>query len=158
MVGVEVVVGVVVVVEVGVEVVKKHKRNELKTLKNKLWKLCVQLTRKKYGDTCYTCGQTGLKGRNWQTGHLIPKSVCGVYLKYDLRVLRPQCTTCNIWRGGNGEIFLEKMRAIEGTDYINQIFRDRNLITKEKDHYPQLFERYTKMLKETGVSNEPSSN
>lgn len=123
-------------------------RSKIKTVKNKLWKLCVTLTRAKFGNECYSCGRKNLKGRDWHTGHLIPRSTCGAFLKYDLRNLRPQCTRCNIWLGGNGAEFMRKMIIREGQDYVDKIFKDKNIATSEKAIYPYLLEKYTLMLEE----------
>lgn len=123
-------------------------KNPLKTVKNKLWKLCVELTRKKYGDECYTCGKGGLSGKNWHTGHFIPRSYCGAFLKYDLRNLRPQCYNCNINLGGNGAEFMRKMLIRDGQEYVEKIFEDRNRTTSEKELYPYLLEKYKLMLEE----------
>src|SRR3990167_89882 len=121
---------------------KKRHRNPPKTLKNKLWKLCVLLTRKRHGNDCYTCSAKGLCGRNLHTGHFIPKGSCGAYLKYDLRNLRPQCFRCNIHLGGNGAEFMRKMILTEGQEFVDKIFRDKNLVIKEREYYPFLLEKY----------------
>ena len=127
---------------------KVRSRNPLKTLKNKLWRLCVEITRKKYGNECYTCGHKGLEGKNWHTGHFLPKKTCGAFLKFDIRNLRPQCYNCNINLGGNGAEFMRKMLIRESQEYVDQIFRDKQLITKEKEHYPMLYEKYLILLEE----------
>lgn len=111
-----------------------------------LWVYCRMIIRKKYGNDCYICDRKGLEGGNWHTAHLIPKAACGAYLKYDLRNLRPCCYHCNINLGGNGAEFMRKMIIREGQEYVDQIFRDRNLITKEKEYYPMLIEKYKLMI------------
>lgn len=87
-----------------------------------------------------------MEGSNWHTGHLLPKASVGAYLKYDLRVLRPQCYNCNINLGGNGAIFIENMRRIEGNAYVDQILQDRNMSVKAYDHYVLLLEQYKNMV------------
>lgn len=119
-----------------------------KQLKASLWIYCRMLIRNKYGNECYTCGQKNLDKHNWHTGHFIAKKTCGAYLKYDLRNLRPQCYNCNINLGGNGALFYQKMVIREGQEYVDQIFRDRNLITKEKELFPMLIEKYKLMAEE----------
>lgn len=127
---------------------KKPKELSAKSLKNKIWPLCRQIIRAKYGNECYTCGRKGLSGKDWQTGHCIPSSVCGAYLKFDLRNLRPQCATCNIWRGGMGAVFVKEMIRIEGADYVNALFADRALSVKLKDRIEELLPIYQKLAKE----------
>lgn len=78
---------------------------------------------------------------------MIPKSTLGAFLKYDLRVLRLQCTRCNIWGGGMGAIFIENMRKIEGNEYVDQILKDRQITVKAYDHYLLLLEQYKQIKK-----------
>lgn len=121
----------------------KRKKNPNKALKTKLWELCKNLIRAKYGNVCYTCDQPGLSASNWHTGHLIPRSVCGAYLKYDLRNLRPQCYNCNINRGGNGAEFYRRMVEREGQAYVDRIYLDKKIICNERDRVIQLIEEYS---------------
>lgn len=78
---------------------------------------------------------------------MIPKSTLGAFLKYDLRLLRIQCTRCNIWGGGMGAIFIENMRKIEGDEYVDQIMRDRQVTVQAYDHYVKVLEEYKKIKK-----------
>lgn len=125
---------------------KRRKLPPIKTIQNKLEIICKILIRKIYGNVCYTCGADKLLGRNWHTGHLIPRSTCGTFLKWDLRNLRPQCTRCNIWLGGNGAIFYKRMVEREGQRYVDDLFADRSFFIKERDRYPQLLKQYERML------------
>jgi len=109
---------------------KKKKQPTPKQLKTKLWELCKQACREQYGNTCYTCGKTGLEGSGWHTGHFIPSSTCGASLRYDLRNLRPQCYNCNINLGGNGAIFYKRMVEREGQAYVDKIFQDKQKTVK----------------------------
>ena len=81
-------------------------KDNKKKLEEDLWKLCRHLTRTKYEDVCYTCGKENLVGSNWHTGHMINKAILPLHMKYDLRLLRPQCDYCNISLGGNGAVCL----------------------------------------------------
>lgn len=110
-----------------------------------MWEHCKRIIRAKYGNTCYTCGRGGLEGSNWHTGHLYAKASIGAYLKYDLRVLRPQCYFCNINCGGRGADFIENMRLIEGNAYVDAIIADKNKTVKAYDHYLKLLEEYKKI-------------
>ena len=112
------------------------------------------LTRAKYGNTCYTCDTKNLSGSNWHTGHLLAKASLGAYLKYDLRVLRPQCGVCNLFRGGMGAEFLRRIIIHDGQEYVDQIFKDRNLIVKAYDHYFMLTEKYKIMLEDLHQTQE----
>lgn len=117
---------------------KKKSKQKISTIQVKIWEHCKRLTRQKYGNTCFTCGATGLSGSNWHTGHLFAKASLGAFLKYDLRVLRPQCYNCNINLGGNGARFIENLRRIEGNEYVDAIIRDQQKVVKAYDFYLEL--------------------
>lgn len=121
---------------------KKKKRNPIKALRARIWEVCKDIVRSRYGNVCYSCGRKGLSGVNWHTGHLIPKSVCGAYLKYDVRNLRPQCYNCNINLGGNGAEFLRQMIAREGQEYVDALFADKKKVCKEIDRIQELLFLY----------------
>lgn len=126
---------------------RKKSKQKISTIQNKIWAECKRIIRKRYGSECYTCGKKELSGSNWQTGHMIPKSTLGAYLKYDLRLLRPQCYSCNINYGGQGALFIERMRKIEGNKYVDQILTDRQITVKAYDFYLELLEQYKKIQK-----------
>ena len=121
---------------------KKVSKIKSSVIQRKIWELCKKIIRAKYGNTCYTCGKSNLEGSSWQTGHMLAKASLGAYLKYDLRLLRPQCFHCNINCGGMGAVFIEKMRRIEGDGYVDEILRDRQVTVNAMDHYTYLLARY----------------
>ena len=123
---------------------KKQSKQKISVIQRKLWELCKLLTRKHYGNVCYTCGATGLSGINWHTGHLWAKASLGAYLKYDLRVLRPQCYRCNIHLGGNSAEFYRKMVQENGQEYMDKLHAERNITVKAYDWYLKLLEDYGK--------------
>lgn len=112
-----------------------------------LWELCKQITRKRYGNVCYTCDRTGLEGSGWHTGHLFPKASVSAYLKYDLRILRPQCYFCNINLGGNGAEFYRRMMVEIGPTAMSELILDRQKSVKAYDHYQSLIPKYQEILK-----------
>lgn len=121
---------------------KKKSKSPISLIQRQLWDECKRIIRRDYGNVCYTCGKTGLEGSNWHTGHLFAKASIGAFLKYDLRVLRPQCYFCNINCGGRGAEFIEKMRKIEGDKYVDQIILDKQKTVKSYDHYVALLDKY----------------
>lgn len=132
--------------------VKKSKPIPVSRLKNKLWELCKQITRKTYANpdgswNCFTCGQRLDEPYKAQTGHFIPSSTCGAYLRYNLRNLRIQCYFCNINCGGNGAVFYERLVQEKGQKYVDELMRDKNKITKaDVIFYLNLIEQYEKEL------------
>ncbi len=130
---------------------KKTSKQPISKLQRKLWVLCRDITRKKYGNSCYTCPATNLQGSNWQTGHMLAKASVGAYLKYDLRLLRPQCARCNLFLGGMGATFIENMRKVEGNEYVDSILNDRNKTVKAYDWYLTLLGKYNEILLSTGA-------
>lgn len=127
--------------------IRKKSKAPISKIQRQLWEICKQLIRKKYSNTCYTCSRTGLSGSNWHTGHLWPKASLGAYLKYDLRVLRPQCYHCNINLGGNGAIYYKNLMTEIGPEKLAELERDRNVSVKAYDHYLKLIGEYQELLK-----------
>lgn len=126
---------------------RKESKQPISKIQRQLWEECKRIVRARYKHTCYTCGASNLEGSNLQTGHMIAKGSLGAYLKYDLRILRPQCIRCNIHNGGMGAVFIENMRRIEGDVYVDQILADRNVTVKAYDYYVELLEKYKQIKK-----------
>lgn len=103
---------------------KKKKAVTITKLKAQLWQLCRQLIIRLYGNTCYTCGATGLVGANLQVGHFIPSSVCSMEMRYSLANLRPQCFRCNIHLSGNWVAFEAHLMLEEGHDFPTELKRE----------------------------------
>lgn len=125
---------------------KRKSKSPLKKLEDKIWALCRLITFKRYGNTCYTCGAKNLIGRNLQCGHLFPKASLGAFLKYDLRVLRPQCFHCNINLGGNGAVFYVNFVNEFGEEYMKELVADRQITIKASSYYPTLLEHYEELI------------
>jgi hypothetical protein len=125
---------------------KKVSKEPISRIQRKIWEECKRIIRLRYPRTCYTCHRGGLEGSNWQTGHMLAKASLGAYLKYDLRLLRPQCMTCNCHQGGRGADFIENMRRIEGNEYVDNILKDRNITVKAYDFYVDLLNKYKSIL------------
>ena len=121
---------------------KKESNQSISVIQKKIWEFCKKIIRGKYRNVCYTCGRAGLEGSNWHTGHMFPKAALSAYLKYDLRLLRPQCYNCNINLGGNGAVFIENMRQREGNRYVNKIIKDRQISVKAMEHYQKILKEY----------------
>lgn len=125
---------------------KKKSKQKISVIQRKLWVLCREIVRKKYGNTCYTCQRGQLQGSNWHTGHLFPKASLGAYLKYDLRVLRPQCYNCNINQGGRGADFFLNMLEEIGAEEMEKLQKDRWVTVSAMSHYMALIPSYQRIL------------
>lgn len=125
---------------------KRKSKSDFKKLEDKVWTECKRIIRKRYPNTCYTCGRTGLEGANLHTGHMIAKASLGASMKYSLDILRPQCYHCNINLGGMGAVFAERMRKELGEKKYKELYQrcldSRNSFTKASDHYAVLLEEY----------------
>lgn len=100
---------------------RRRSKTPLAKLKAALWEECRRITKTRHGNTCYTCGRTGLEGSNWQTGHYISSSICSVHLRYHLDNLRPQCYNCNINKSGNWIAFEAHLIVDKGRDFPEQL-------------------------------------
>lgn len=112
---------------------KKRERSALSIAKDALWRECKRIIRAKYGNTCYTCGKSGLEGAQWHTGHFIASSVCSVELRYALENLRPQCWRCNINLSGNWIAYEAHLIEDHGQGYVDAL-KERNRTTKGKQY------------------------
>lgn len=126
---------------------KKESTQPISKLQKKLWNECRRIIRARYPNVCYTCGAMGLQGGNWQTGHLWAKASLGAFLKYDLRVLRPQCSDCNVWKGGQGADFYAKMLKEIGKKNMAILQKDRQVEVRAYDHYERLLAEYKTIQK-----------
>lgn len=125
---------------------KRVSKQPISKIQKLLWEQCKRIIRTRYPNTCYTCGRTGLEGSNWHTGHLWAKASLGANLKYDLRVLRPQCYFCNVNCGGRGAEYYAKMMRELGQEYMDNLERERQITVKAYDHYKKLLEEYKKIV------------
>lgn len=134
---------------------KKKSRPKIKSLKKlklEVWELCKQITRRRYmlpdrTFRCYTCGSTISDPKDAHTGHFLPSSTCGAYLRHDLRNLRIQDFRCNIHLGGNGAEFYKNLVRDMGQDYVDQLFKDKHKIIKaDRYFYLNLLHEYETVL------------
>jgi len=128
------------------------KKSPLKKLEDKLWELCRALTFLIHGNNCYTCSQRNLHKQNRQCGHYFPKGALGAAMKYDLRILRPQCYNCNINYGGMGAVFRENMRHEIGKAAEQKLYLEctasKGKPIKALPHYQRLVVEYTSQFKQ----------
>lgn len=111
------------------KILKKNLKSQEKKAKEKLWNLCKKIIRKRDENICIPCGRI-CEGSGQHTGHFIPSSTCGAYLRYDLRNLHSSCYNCNINLGGNGAMFYKALAIKYSEAFVEKIFLDKNIIIK----------------------------
>ena len=126
---------------------KKVSKVPIVKLQKKIWDLCREITRKRYPKICYTCDKPLQSSRDMHTGHMWAKAALGAYLKYDLRILRIQCFTCNIWGGGRGADFYARMLKEIGPAAMRKLEKDRQITVKAYDHYLKVLKDYQELIK-----------
>lgn len=129
---------------------KKQSKQPISKIQRKLWEECRRIQGKELANPdgsvdCYTCNAKNLQGSNRQLGHMWSKASLGASLKYDLRVLRWQCSRCNIWGGGMGADFYKRMLKEKGKAFMAQLEMDRWRYEKAYDYYCKLLDEYAKM-------------
>lgn len=132
---------------------KKKSKLPIRKIQDLLWQECRRIAKEQFSNNgkidCYTCPAKNLQGSNCQLGHVpYPKASLGAYLKYDVfRVLRWQCMTCNIHRGGMGAEAYKRMLREEGKEYMDKLEKDRQVSVKAYDYYVKLLEEYKTITK-----------
>lgn len=134
------------------------KKPTLKTLKNKAWKLCSELVRRKGADAggfcgCYTCGAPIHWKLEAQAGHAIGGRNNAVLL--DLEILRPQCVACNVFRRGNYPIFTTKLIRENGLEWFEQkLIEARKAVKLTRSDYEQRIAEFRRKLEELDLHTE----
>ena len=121
-----------------------------KKLEDALWKECRRIANILYKPQngvfrCFICERV-ISGSGKQLSHLIPKSVCGAFLKYDVyRNLKWCCYNCNINLGGNLAEYYRKMLKENGKRYMDKLYADKQKTVKAHDLYLELLAKYKAM-------------
>lgn len=121
---------------------RRKSKSEITKVQDDIWDHCKRIIRSIYSPICYTCGMTNLEGRNLHTGHMWAKASLGAFMKYDLRILRPQCFRCNMKLGGMGAAFYARMLKEIGNNEMKQLEKDRQVSVKALDHYKKILAEY----------------
>ena len=90
------------------------------TLVEKLDRVFSQYVRKSASDDtqmslCYTCG-VGLHWKKLQCGHFMSRKHMAT--RWSLRNCRPQCSGCNEVKGGNLEVYAERLKLEYGDQIL----------------------------------------
>ena len=119
-------------------------------LEEQLWSECRRVANILYKPKngvfrCFICERV-ISGSGKQLSHLIPKSVCGAFLKYDVyRNLKWCCYNCNINLGGNLAQYYRKMLKENGKRYMDKLYADKQKTVKAHDLYLELLAKYKAM-------------
>lgn len=101
----------------------KLKLPTIKSLEAKLWLECKRIIREKYPHICIACNKP-IEGKDLHCGHYFRKKFIPIQMKYDLRLLRPECARCNLRLAGNLEWYTVGIMKTEPWDYILDIAED----------------------------------
>jgi hypothetical protein len=126
--------------------IKKRSKTPLAKAKLKLWKELKEVIKKRDGEVCISCGATGLTGHNKHGGHFIPSSSCGGFLRYDLRNVWIQCSTCNLFRNGAGAEYTIELQKRFGNKFVTKILKDKQRTIKLDIEYIQAMTEYYKSI------------
>ena len=75
------------------------------------------------------------------------KASLSAHLKYDIRVLRPQCYRCNVNMGGMGADFYARMVQDMGKKYMKDLEKERQILVKaDEAFYEKKIEGYKLLL------------
>ena len=100
------------------------KLQKIKTIESRIWKLCKEITRMQYVNTCFACGKENLEGKQLHTSHLFRKKFIPIQMKYDLRLLRNCCNVCNLRLYGNLEWYFTNLLRVHEKQYVLDIADD----------------------------------
>ena len=113
-------------------------------LKAKVWKVFSKYIRQKYAKRgmvrCYTCGVVK-PIKEMQCGHGLGGR--GNSILFDEEIVRPQCVSCNIFRGGNYDIFHAKLIKENGVEWFQKKVKQKQE-TKQftRKELEELYEKY----------------
>lgn len=107
------------------------KKQKLSTVKKKVWTVFSKYIRHKYSKDgmceCFTCG-TVKPIKEMQAGHGVSGRTNGVLFLEE--VVRPQCVSCNMFKGGMYEVFIPKLIDLYGRDGYEEFVQMKNTTVK----------------------------
>ena len=134
----------------GTKRLAKQRKDSVGKLKIRLWELCKKITRARYANpdgtwNCYTCDARITDPQSAHTGHMIARASGGASLYFNLNQLRVQCPLCNLWRGGEGAIFLHRLIKEIGQASVDELMALRTKMVKaDRFFYQALIDEYEK--------------
>lgn len=99
----------------------------LRTLRDKFHTYVKQ----RDGNTCFSCGRSGLEGLGWHAGHFLSAGKYGV-IRYEPKNVHSQCYYCNINLRGNGGAYALAIIETYGVEELQRLQRKRREIKQWK--------------------------
>jgi len=123
------------------------KKRNLSYYKKKAWEAMSKYVRYRDKGQCFTC-PTRKDPKEMQAGHCIPKAHGnGVY--FDEGNVFCQCYRCNINLGGNGAVYIEKIRRLYGEEEVKRLMKLQQAIVKYSiQDFIDIREKFEEKLKE----------
>lgn len=125
---------------------KRRSTTPFAKAKKKLWSVIKQLIDIRDGPNCISCNATGLVGYNKQGGHFIPSASCGGFLRYDIRNVHNQCSSCNLFHNGAGAQYTLALQKKYGMDFVERVVTDKNVVIKLDIQYVEALTKYYESL------------
>lgn len=130
-----------------VKYIRKQSKASLPRLKRHAWRVFADYIKNRDGNTCISCGKTGLVGQNWSAGHYIKAELCNLIYRYDERNVNSQCGRCNKWLAGNSPAYRNAMLDKYGVKAVKEIdahYKDPlPLDFNTRGFYEQIIEEYS---------------
>lgn len=126
--------------------IKRKSKTPLAKAKAKLWSTLKEVINKRDGDTCISCGTVGLRGHNKHGGHFLPSASCGGFLRYDIRNVWVQCSSCNLFRNGAGAEYTLELQKRFGNKFVESIIADKQVTIKLDLEYIEALTKYYESL------------
>lgn len=105
---------------------KTKKQGSIKSLEKKLKRLLYPYIKKRDGNTCISCGKTGLIGMNWHAGHYAKAELCNMMWRYSPININSQCGRCNKWLAGNSVEYRKNLVKKIGEEMVVVIETEYN--------------------------------
>lgn len=108
---------------------RRERKSSVAALKRKLWRLFAAYVKQRDGNECFTCGQRGLEGKNWQAGHFIRKDGHAA-VAFDPKNVHSQCGRCNLYERGCVHEYAVRIMDWYGESELNRlVYRSRETKT-----------------------------
>ena len=116
------------------------KKQSLKGLKSKAWKLFSLYIRQRDDGVCYTCG-IKQDFRSTHAGHFIHGKKYPLSY-FDERNVNCQCPRCNRFLSGNLTVYAQRLVKQYGPQILDELHAEKNTIRPGREFYESIIEKY----------------